>query len=66
MKREKWGRGEWGAVLVLTLLFFPLGIAALLRWIHGEWVFYPPQEKPEDDPERCTCNEHHTCEGHRA
>jgi len=38
-KREQWTWQEWAITLFLVVLFLPLGLAALWRWIARERVW---------------------------
>ena len=38
--REKWGRAEWAATLALCVFFPPIGLAALIRWALGQYVWH--------------------------
>ena len=39
MTREKWGKKHWATTIALVFIFPPIGIAALLRYWSGCYVW---------------------------
>lgn len=40
-EREPWGKPEWLVTMFLLVVFFPIGAAALIRYLNRQYVWFP-------------------------